>query len=132
MSLLDLIRSPFLLLFLMTTPNNSSINQIKIQSEEFARDLVEFQHRLLSRTEEIQEATLEMVRLYKHQILGDKDGLKGESEAICHLHGVVDELLSNGASLIHSIQEITMDGMSVNRLKHQVSQINRLLDDMGL
>lgn len=119
--------------------NDSLVHQINVQSEDLARQMIEYEHRIESRISEIQRAALEIIKLHKLQVgVSDsiQDPKKSTLEAIDMsdkgLGSILETLLQTSSSLIHSVQESSMDGMSVHRLKHQVLMINKLLDDLGI
>ena len=117
--------------------NDSLVHQINIQSEDLARQMIEYQHKIDSRITEIQRAALEMIKLSKDQLGISKDDSKIPSSNNLvskdeGLGALLESLLQTSSSLIHSIQESSMDEMSVNRLKLQVSIINKLLNSLGI
>ncbi len=106
--------------------NESLVNQINFQSEDISRQLIELSHKSQGRIQEITQATLVMVKLHRCQVLGPSDDLTSAMDRI-------DQVIQDSSNLIHSLQESAIDSQfSVLRLKHQVRQINSLLDILGI
>lgn len=117
----------------MTFLNESLVNQITLQSEDISRQLIELNHRNESRIQEIKQATLSMVMLHRSQLLAGPSSSTYSSDDNLSVVDQIDQVIQESSHLIHALQESAMDShFSVTRLKHQVVQINRLLNSLRI
>ena len=74
-----------------------------------------------------------ILTLHRSQLLAGPSSSTSSNDDNLSVMDQIDQVIQESSHLIHALQESAMDSQfSVTRLKHQVVQINRLLNSLKI